>query len=93
MYKEAGLHFEEDPPFCLVDGTEAHAARGRDGRQESRECGYYHLHRHLNDLTLFHNVQWSMVNGQWSIIHYPLGFAALLCKELSIIPSRRRRNS
>ena len=27
------------------EGPEAHAARGRDGRQEGRECGYYHLHR------------------------------------------------
>ena len=27
----------------------AHAARGRDGRQEGRERGYYNLHRHLND--------------------------------------------
>ena len=40
--------------FLLVDRAEAHAARGRDGRQEGRECGYYHLHRHLNDLALFH---------------------------------------
>ena len=27
----------------------AHAARGRDGRQEGRECGYYYLHRNLNN--------------------------------------------
>ena len=46
-----------DAPLLLVDGSEAHAARGRDGRQEGRECGYYHLHRHLNDLALFHNDQ------------------------------------
>ena len=25
-----------------------HAARGRDGRQEGRERGYYNLHRNLN---------------------------------------------
>ena len=30
----------------------SHATRGRDGRQEGRECGYYHLHRHLNDSLL-----------------------------------------
>ena len=26
-----------------------HAARGRDGRQEGRERGYYHLHPNLNN--------------------------------------------
>ena len=26
-----------------------HTTRGRDRRQEGRECGYYYLHRHLND--------------------------------------------
>ena len=31
-----------------------HATRGRDGRQEGRECGYYHLHRNLNN-PLLHN--------------------------------------
>ena len=36
------------------NGSESHATRGRDGRQEGRECGYYHLHRHLND-SLFHD--------------------------------------
>ena len=35
------------------NGSETHAARGRDGRQEGRECGYYHLHRYLNN-TLLH---------------------------------------
>jgi len=35
-----------------------HATRGRDGRQEGRERGYYNLHRNLNksllhDLILF----------------------------------------
>ena len=34
-----------------LEGPVAHAARGRDGRQEGREHGYYHLHRHLDDLT------------------------------------------
>ena len=31
------------------NGSEAHATRGRDGRQEGREGGYYHLHRYLNN--------------------------------------------
>ena len=31
------------------DWAAAHATCGRDGRQEGRECGYYYLHRHLND--------------------------------------------
>ena len=30
-----------------------HARRGRDGREEGCESGYYDLHRDLND-TLFH---------------------------------------
>ena len=34
------------------NGSEAHATRGRDGRQKGRECGYYHLHRYLNDSLL-----------------------------------------
>ncbi len=36
----------------LLEGAVTHAARGCDGRQEGRECGYYHLHRHLNDALL-----------------------------------------
>ena len=31
------------------NGSETHAARGRDGRQEGREGGYYYLHRYLNN--------------------------------------------
>ena len=34
------------------NGSEAHATRGRDGRQKGRECGYYHLHRYLDDSLL-----------------------------------------
>jgi len=41
------------PAQFLLEGAVAHAARGRDGRQEGRECGYYNLHRYLND-SLFH---------------------------------------
>ena len=32
----------------------SHATRGRDGRQEGRERGYYNLHRNLNE-TLLHD--------------------------------------
>ena len=32
-----------------------HATRGRDGRQEGRECSYYDLHCYLNN-TLFHSL-------------------------------------
>ena len=39
-------------PVFLSEGTVAHAARGGDGRQEGRECGYYHLHRNLNNALL-----------------------------------------
>ena len=34
------------------NGSESHATRGRDGRQEGRERSYYHLHRNLNDSLL-----------------------------------------
>ena len=34
--------------FICSKRAVAHAARGRDGRQEGRERGYYHLHRNLN---------------------------------------------
>ena len=37
-----------------LEGAVAHAARGRDGRQEGRECGYYYLHRDLNYSLLHH---------------------------------------
>ena len=39
-----------------LEGAVAHAARGRDGRQEGRECGYYHLHRHLNNPIRLHTL-------------------------------------
>ncbi len=43
-------------PFsCLEHNwSVAHAARGCDGRQKGRECGYYNLHRNLNE-TLLHD--------------------------------------
>ena len=43
-----GWHPKDTSPISLeCNGSEAHAARGRDGRQEGRECGYYNLHRYL----------------------------------------------
>ena len=39
--------------FSCLEGAVAHTTRGRDGRQEGRERGYYNLHRNLNE-TLFH---------------------------------------
>ena len=39
--------------FFVLEGAVAHATRGRDGRQEGRERGYYNLHRNLNE-TLLH---------------------------------------
>ena len=41
-------------PAFLLEGAVAHAARGRNGRQEGCERGYYHLHRNLNN-PLLHN--------------------------------------
>ena len=41
--------------FTAPQGSQSHAARGRNGRQEGRERGYYYLHRNLND-SLFHTL-------------------------------------
>ena len=46
-----------------LEGAVAHATRGRDGRQEGRERGYYNLHPNLNK-TLLHNFQLSIVHYQ-----------------------------
>ena len=41
-------------PNCLESDRPVPKARSRrDGRQEGRECSYYHLHCYLNN-TLFH---------------------------------------
>ena len=40
------------PLFLEYQGTASHATRRRDGRQEGRERGYYHLHRNLNNSLL-----------------------------------------
>ena len=44
-----------------LEGAVAHATRGRNRRQEGRECGYYHLHRNLDD-SLFHSLPPSLLN-------------------------------
>ena len=54
--------------FLERNWSVAHTTRGRDGRQEGRECGYYNLHRHLND-PLFHSFCALM---SLFIIHYSL---------------------
>ena len=48
------------PAIFILERPIPHAARGRDGRQEGRERGYYYLHRNLNE-TLFHKLMnfWS----------------------------------
>ena len=40
-----------------------HTTRGRNGRQECRERGYYHLHRNLNNPLLHNNCQLSIVRS------------------------------
>ena len=52
--------------FLLLKRSVAHTTRGRDGRQEGRECGYYHLHRNLNN-SLLHSGSFSLFT-----IHYSL---------------------
>ena len=44
-------------------GSETHATGGRDGRQEGRERGYYHLHRHLNNPMPTHNYELLTMNS------------------------------
>ena len=50
---------ESDRGFDRVllerDWSVTHARRGCDGREEGCECGYYYLHRNLND-SLFHGL-------------------------------------
>ena len=57
-----------------VNRSVTHATRGRDGRQEGRERGYYNLHRNLNE-TLFHN---SSLYYSLFTFHYSLGLALAL---------------
>ena len=54
-----------------LEGAVAHATRGRDGRQEGCERGYYNLHRNLNN-SLFHSpcLYYSLFT-----LHYSLGLA------------------
>ena len=51
--------------------SQSHATRGRDGRQEGCERGYYNLHRNLNN-SLFHSpcLYYSLFT-----LHYSLGLA------------------
>ena len=47
--------FHEESAAQVLEGPVAHATGRRDGRQEGCECGYYHLHRNLNQASLFHD--------------------------------------
>ena len=47
-YNKEEMPVKDTPSSLNCNGSEAHAARGRDGRQEGRERGYYDLHRDLN---------------------------------------------
>ena len=49
---EKGRHLPMTAHFLERNWSVAHTTRGRDGRQEGRERGYYNLHRNLNH-TLF----------------------------------------
>ena len=40
--------------------TKSHAAGSGQCRQVGRECGYYHLHRNLNQSSLFHRLVFEM---------------------------------
>ena len=64
MFQDKELPPQFSARGFLLEGAVAHATRGRDGRQEGRERGYYYLHRNLND-PLLHN--YSLL-----IIHYSL---------------------
>ena len=51
------------PLSIALQGPQAHATGGGDGRQEGRERGYYNLHRNLNN-PLLHNCPLSIVHYQ-----------------------------
>ena len=42
--------------FLPLKRSIPHATRGGECRDERRECGYYHLHRNLNDSLLTHTL-------------------------------------
>ena len=44
-----------------IDWSVTHTRRGGEGRQEGGECGYYHLHRNLNQALLLHCQSFSLV--------------------------------
>ena len=55
MRKSCILIFNRDS--LEYDRAVPETTRGRDRRQESRERGYYHLHRQLNNPLLLHNLK------------------------------------
>ena len=64
--------------FLVLEGAVAHTARGRDGRQEGRERGYYHLHRNLNE-TLLHDLILFTLHSSLFTLH---SRSASLCRGL-----------
>ena len=62
-----------------------HATRGRDGRQEGRERGYYNLHRNLNE-TLLHLTESFIFVTQISQISQ-----IICCKQLFFFSGRSVR--
>ena len=56
--------------FFTLKRSVSHATRGRDGRQEGRESGYYNLHRNLNNPLLHDPILFTL--------HSSLGLALAL---------------
>ena len=68
--------------FLVLEGAVAHATRGRDGRQEGRERGYYNLHRNLNN-SLLHLTESFIFVTQISQISQ-----IICCKQLFLFSGR-----
>ena len=65
--------------------SQSHATRGRDGRQEGRERGYYNLHRNLNN-PLLHLTESFIFVTQISQISQ-----IICCKQLFLFSGRSVR--
>ena len=59
FFGEMPEHKKEGPttvsPSLVSEWASAHTARRCDGREEGCECGYYDLHRNLNNVVLLHH--------------------------------------
>ena len=67
MQSESGAITEW--PSAILERAATHAAGCSQCRQECRECGYYHLHRQLDDPLLLHNLLLIFFVTQISQIH------------------------